>query len=107
VEKLLGEMFPANSQVRQDVKQKLWDEAHETVQRHWEALEALARALWAKPWVERVTLPPAYMGWSRDDREKWMDGKEVQQTLQAFGLDAIVRADAHDPCAARKETNPA
>jgi hypothetical protein len=88
---LLNEMYEPDSDEWIDAKSKLRDEAKRIVNDQWHAIEALAKALWAKPWASRVTLPEKDMGWSNDTREKWMDAKQVESVLKPFGLCPIIR----------------
>jgi len=86
--KLLDEMYIS----RDDwpaAQQRLIAEATGLVEKHWQAIEALAGALWARPW----TLRPAEdeRQWSLDSMEKWLDGGEVVSILKKFGLQAFIR----------------
>ena len=89
---LLNEMYQPESDDWINAKSRLRDEAKKMVDEHWAAIEALAKALWAKQWVGRVALPGNQMGWSKDNREKWMDAKEVESVLKRFGLTPIIRS---------------
>jgi len=90
---LLSEMYEPNSAAYQAAKYSLRDKAEQLVTQYWPVIEALAKELLAKPWTDRVMLPPASMGWSNDVTEKSMDAQEVQEILTQFGLTAIIRQD--------------
>lgn len=91
---LLNEMYEPESDEWIDAKSKLRDKAKNIVNEQWPAVEALAKALWDKPWTSRVALPEKEMGWSKDSREKWLDASEVESILKSFGLDPIIKPDS-------------
>jgi hypothetical protein len=93
VDALLNEMYPPNSTKWHEAETKLRNDAKTIIEERWPVVEALARALWAKPWTNRALLPVKDMQWSNDAREKWMDAQEVQAVLTPFGLTAIIRSD--------------
>jgi hypothetical protein len=97
VDALLDEMHQSDSQAQNDLRAKLWGESCRLVEQHWTAIQCLGQELWARPWVSRVALPPGFMGWSTDTKEKWLHGEEVQNILQKFGLVAIIRRFADGP----------
>jgi hypothetical protein len=66
------------------------EKAERLVAEHWPAIEALAKALWAKPWKPQEQLDS---GWSDDTVEKSIDAKEVEVILKPFELSAIILAD--------------
>ena len=94
VEELLDDVYPPISEARSETKKKLWEDTRRIVEQHWKAIEALAQALWSKPWMSRMSLPATDMTWSEDTREKCMSAKEVAEVLKEFGLVPIIRADA-------------
>jgi hypothetical protein len=57
------------------------------------AIDALAKALWSKPWENREQLSPPDMAWSDDQIEKSMHAKEVETIVKPFGLNPIIRPD--------------
>src|ERR1700687_1660508 len=52
---LLDEMY-SDRNVWFEAKQELWKRSEQLVATHWEAIEALAKALWAKDWHPQAPL---------------------------------------------------
>lgn len=94
IDELLDEMYPHESEDWHAAKNKLREESGRLVAAYWLAIDALAKALWAKPWEPQERLPPIDVGWSDDTVEKSMDAMEVEGTVKPFGLNPIIRADA-------------
>lgn len=77
VRKLVSEMYP----VRDDqfkARAELLKRSKALVHRHWEAVDGLAKALWAKPWSHD---PP---------HEKRIEGKEVISLLGQYKISAAL-----------------
>ena len=94
IDELLDEMYPHKSVDWRAAKDNLSEKSDRLVAKYWPAIEALARALWAKPWKPQEQLPPIDMGWSDDAVEKSLGAKEVEAILKPFGLSPIILADA-------------
>lgn len=94
IDALLDEMYQHKSDEWFEAKDKLRDESERLVAENWPVVEALAKALWNKPWKDREQLQPFDMGWSNDTMEKPMDAKEVEAIVKPFGLNPIIRPDA-------------
>jgi hypothetical protein len=94
IDELLDEMYPHRSQDWNAAKDKLRENSDRFVARHWPAIDALAKALWAKSWTPQKQLPPSDLGWSSDTVEKSMDAREVAAIVKPFGLDPVIMADA-------------
>jgi hypothetical protein len=60
---------------------------------HSRAIDALAKALWSKPWTPREQLDPIDAAWSSDKTEKSMDAMEVEAVVKEFGLHPMIRSD--------------
>ena len=71
-------------------RNKLREESERLVADYWAAIQALAKALWAKPWKPQQNLPPIDAGWSDDTVEKLIDAKEVESIVKPFGLSPII-----------------
>jgi hypothetical protein len=84
---LLDEMY---SDVNQwfEAKKKLWYQTEALVKFHWSAIQAVAVALWAKPWAARE--PDPENQWSAMSEEKTLNGVEVKAILSNFQIQAIV-----------------
>jgi hypothetical protein len=80
--KLLNEMH-ANSTDWFVAQKRLIAEARRLVDRHWEAIEALARAVLAQPLTSRPEEKERH--WSGDSVERWIDGNQVVSILKQFG----------------------
>jgi len=90
---LLNEIYPQGGQelVNEDVR--LTAEAQILVDKHWNAIHALAQAVLAKPVVPRSR--ESFQKWcSPHPNERWIDGHEVAAILERFGLNAIVRKES-------------
>jgi hypothetical protein len=92
ITELLNEMYSSGSQAWHAAEGRLYAESQRLVERHWSAIEALAVALWAKPWTPRT--PDKEREWSKGRQEKWMDGTEVDSILQEFDIHTIIVDDS-------------
>jgi hypothetical protein len=90
---LLNEMHSPGDQQWVDADARLTTEAQSLVDKHWEAIRALAQAVLAKPVVPRS--PESFQKWSSPyPNEKWIHGSEIASILTGFGLNAIVRNES-------------
>jgi hypothetical protein len=89
--KLLNEMYP-NREDWFAAQVKLHAETVGLVNLHWLAIEALAKALLARPLTERVDDPERR--WSTDVVERFLDSAAIGTILRSFGLAATVREDS-------------
>jgi hypothetical protein len=90
---LLNEMYSRDEKAWSDADGRLSSESKKLVYQHWNAIEAVARALLAKP----VTLrpPESFTKWrSPDSHERWISGHDIDIILQKFQLNAIVRDES-------------
>lgn len=94
IDALLSEMYVHKSEEWHAAKDRQRNESKRLVAEHWLAIDALAKALWAKPWRSREQLPASDMGWSDDTVEKSMGAKEVEAVVKPFGLNPNIRPDA-------------
>jgi hypothetical protein len=94
IDELLDEMYPHKSEDWHAAKDKLREESARLVAAHWPAIDALAKALWAKPWKPQEQIPPPDVGWSDDTVEKSMDAKEVETIVKPLGLNPVIMAHA-------------
>lgn len=91
--KLLNEMYSPDSKEWTEADKRLRAESQTIVDRHWEAIQALAQALMARPVAPRP--PHSFKKWSSPDtHERWLDGQAVAAILQEFQLTAIVRKES-------------
>jgi hypothetical protein len=91
--KLLGEMHPPDGRAWTDVDQRLSRESRCLVDERWEAIQALAQSLLAKPIASRP--PESFRKWSSPDPyERCMGGDEVAAVLGKFRLTAIIRKES-------------
>ncbi len=93
VDALLDEMHPHKSSDWHTAKNRLRDESERIVAEYWPAIDALAKALWNRPWKNREQLPQPDMGWSDDQTEKSLNAKEVEAIVRPFGLNPKIRPD--------------
>lgn len=77
VDKLLEEMYSAKD-VRRAARDELCKRAEKLAERHWGAIAALAKVLWAKNWSPKV---PA-----GESLEKHVEGEEVVSLLKQHGI---------------------
>jgi hypothetical protein len=94
IDALLDEMHLHESAEWYAAKDRLRDESERLVAEHWPAIDAVATALWGKPWKNREELPQAEMGWSDDRIEKSLNAKEVEAIVRPFGLNPMIRPDS-------------
>jgi hypothetical protein len=90
---LLNEMYSRDEKAWSDADNRLRTESQKLVDQYWNAIEAVARALLAKP----VTLrpPESRTKWrSPDSHERWIGGHEIDTILRTFELNAIVRHES-------------
>jgi hypothetical protein len=91
--KLLNEMYPRDRKAWAEADEILAEESRRLVDRHWDAIHALAEALLAKPVTQRS--PENIKKWtSRDTQERWMSGAEIIAALRRFELSTIVRKES-------------
>lgn len=84
---LLDEMY-SNRIQGFEAKEKLWNQTDALVKSHWWAIQAVAVALWAKPWLTRA--PDPENEWSELMEEKSLSGLEVQAIFSRFQIQALV-----------------
>jgi hypothetical protein len=90
--KLLNEMYPQGGQAWIDADNRLGVESRRLVDLHWDAVQALAQAVLAKPVTPRP--PESFRKWvSPYPDERWIDGDEIGSLLKRFGLNVIVRKE--------------
>jgi hypothetical protein len=90
VDLLLKELYPHDVIGLETLAQmRLKDEAVELVDNHWPAIEAIAKALWAKPFTPRQIEPEPM--WSHSADEKVLDGLEIVSILADFDISARLR----------------
>jgi hypothetical protein len=92
IDELLDEMYPHESEEWLAAKIRLRGESEKLVTDNWPAIEALAKALLAKPWTPQESRATG-VSWSGDTVEKLIDGKEVEEIVKPFRLSPIIRAD--------------
>lgn len=85
---LVEEMY-SDRNACEDAKAKLFKEAEQLVEQHWQAIEALAQTLLKKEWTSQAP-PSGERRWSTQLREKKMDGSEIAAFLQQFQILAFV-----------------
>ncbi len=93
IDALLDEMHKHKSAEWHAEKNRLSNESERLVAEHWRAIDALAKALWSKPWKPQEQLPPSDAAWSSDKTEKSMDAVEVEAVVKEFGLHPMIRSD--------------
>jgi len=92
-ERLLNEMYLGDPKARGDADIKLEAESRRLIDQHWDPVEALAKAVLAKPLTLRP--PEIRKKWrTPDSHERWMDGSEIAALLQTFQLSAIIRDES-------------
>ena len=74
-------------------QERLIAEARRLVDRHWDAIEALAKAVLAQPLTQRPE--DAERQWSRDSMERWVDGNQVVSILKQFGMEPFIHGEAN------------
>lgn len=86
--KLLEEMH-ANRDDFFAAQERLGAESRRLVEKHWDAITALAKALWAKEWSPK---PPREKEkpWSPHSLEKRIDGQEIITLLAKFDLNGVI-----------------
>jgi hypothetical protein len=90
---LLNEMYPPGGQEWISADTRLKEDAQSLVDKHWEAIRALALAVLAKPVVPRSQ--ESFQRWSSPyPNEKCIDGHEIAAILRPVGLNAIVRKES-------------
>ncbi len=94
IDALLDEMHERKSADWYAAKEMLRNESERLVAKHWRAIDALAKALWSKPWKPQEQLPLVDPAWSIDKTEKSMDAMEVEEVVKEFGLHPMIRSDA-------------
>lgn len=70
-------------------RMRLQKESVELVDEHWSAIEAIAKALWAKQFTPRQIEPEPM--WSHSADEKVLDGLEIVSILADFHISAQLR----------------
>ena len=90
--KLLDEMY-SNRDDWLGAQERLIAEARRLVDRHWDAIEALAKAVLAQPLMQRPE--DAERQWSRDSMERWVDGNQVVSILKQFGMEPFIHDEAN------------
>jgi hypothetical protein len=90
---LLNEMYAPSGQQWMNADSRLTGEAQSLVDKHWDAIRALAQAVVAKPVAPRSR--ESFQKWSSPyPNEKYIDGYEIASILKDFGLNAIVRNES-------------
>lgn len=77
VRELLGEMYSERA-AQFAAWTELNERSKELVRKHWQAIGALAKVLWTKPWSQE---PP---------HEKRVEGGELISLLRQFGISAVL-----------------
>ena len=90
INKLVEEMYSGRN-VCEDAKGKLFTEAQQLVEQHWQAIEALAQTLLNKEWKSQVP-PSGERRWSTQMAEKKLDGSEVVVFLRQFQISASIQS---------------
>jgi hypothetical protein len=83
---LENELFSNNAQIC-GLDAKLQQVSAQLVDQHWPTIEAIAKALWAKPWAAQS---PSERRWSHQYREKSMAAEEVISLLDEFEISAVL-----------------
>ncbi len=73
-----------------EARQRLQEEARQLVDKHWNAIDALAKALWAKPFTPRLPGEPE-IRWSSQSEERTIDGAGIVAILKPFGICASLK----------------
>ncbi|HWY22281.1 MAG TPA: hypothetical protein VNX26_13735 [Candidatus Acidoferrum sp.] len=89
--KLLNEMYP-NLDDWIAAQDRLVAEARRLVDVHWQAIEALAKAVLDQPLRPRPHDPERI--WSADTHERWIDGNRVISILKQFQLQPFIREES-------------
>ncbi len=94
IDRLLPQMYLGGTSVPEmqtseiglnEARQRLREEASQLVEKHWTAIDTLAKALWAKPLTLRLPGEPEKR-WSLLPEEKTIDGAGVTAILKEFGI---------------------
>jgi hypothetical protein len=88
VNALLDEMYPDRN-TWFDANAKSFEESNALVDQQWQAIETLAQALWQKDWTTQAP-PSGERRWSRQLRQKKMDGGEIVALLRQFEIPAVL-----------------
>ena len=89
----MNEMHLGNEKAWIDADRRLTKESQQLVDKHWNAIRAVATAVLSKPVIPRP--PESFNKWnSPDSHEMWIDGYEIDAILRNFQLSAIVRDES-------------
>jgi hypothetical protein len=89
--KLLDEVYPDGPEWFA-AQERLHAEARRLVDVHWQAIEALAKAILARPLTPRPDDPERV--WSTDTHERSIDGNRVVSILKDFQLQPFIRDES-------------
>jgi hypothetical protein len=87
---LLDEMYPGQGSMWWAARRALTMESERLVRFHWPAIEAVALALWSKPYSRREQIPG---DWSSEAFEKYLTVGEIVVLLQQFDIRPTLRVD--------------
>jgi hypothetical protein len=90
-QQLLSELSGQNEPKSAEIESRLTSEAVRSVDKHWGAIDAVAKALLEKPVTRKQPGRGNSLWLSPDDQKRSMDGLEVAGILKKFGLTAVVR----------------
>jgi hypothetical protein len=79
------DVTPASEVRLSEAKLQLREKANRLVNKHWIAIEALAKTLWARPLTSRSADEPE-KAWSLSPEEKTIDGAGIVTILKEFGI---------------------
>ena len=94
VERLLPQMYLEGASVEEmktsetrlnEARKRLREEASRLVEKHWNAIDTLAKALWAKPFTPRLPDEPEKC-WSPHSEERTINGAGIVAILKEFGI---------------------
>lgn len=92
---LLEEMY-SNRNDCDDAKTALGEETRQRVEKNWQAIEALAQALWKEQWKSQAPAS-GERRWSLQFAERKLDGSEVAAILDQFGIKATIQPARRKP----------
>jgi hypothetical protein len=91
---LLQEMYSGNNAVWFQARKFLYEQSVQLVDRHWKAIDTLAKSLLSRNWEPRQRQIDVDGKWSVDDKERWLHGIEVVEVLKPFGINAFIIDDS-------------
>src|SRR4029077_8076127 len=81
---LLEEMYSGNRMIGSQARKHLWEQSVQLVDKHWNAIDTLAKSLLSKEWESRQKGIDVEGAWSVDNREKRLHGVEIVHILEPF-----------------------